>query len=172
LTTLLGIEVPSDDPIFLGIVFGVHIPLGLSCVVAGATAMFSRKGQGRHAKAGRVYFWCLMALFVSISVLAIMRWAEDYPLFLFGASAAACAIFGRSAIWLKWPYWTRLHLTGMGTSYALMIAAFYVDNGKQLPIWKDLPPVSYWLLPAAIAVVLIGRALNTHPLRKLGDPTR
>lgn len=170
MTTLLGIEVPSSDPIFLGIVFGVHIPLGLACVVAGATAMFSKKGQGRHTTAGRIYFWCLAALFATATVLAIMRWAEDYPLFLFGAGAFVCALFGRSAIWLKWPYWTRLHLTGMGSSYAVMLAAFYVDNGKQFPIWKDLPPVIYWLLPVAIAAVLIARALLRHPLRKLGDP--
>lgn len=170
MTVLLGIEVPSSDPIFLGIVFGVHIPLGLASVVAGVIAMFSRKGQGRHSAAGRVYFWCIAALLASATVLALLRWAEDYPLFLFGVAAFGCALFGRSAIWFHWPYWTRLHLTGMGSSYALMLAAFYVDNGKQLPIWKDLPPVVYWLLPLLVAALLIGRALISHPLRKLGDP--
>jgi len=30
-------------------------------------------------------------------------------------------------------------MTGMSLSYVLMLIAFYVDNGKQLPIWKDLP---------------------------------
>ena len=37
----------------------------------------------------------------------------------------------------------------MGTSYVLLLVAFYVDNGKQLPIWKDLPHFTYWLLPIA-----------------------
>jgi len=169
-TVLLGIEVPSADPIFLGIVFAVHIPLGLACVIAGAVAMLSRKGQRRHSGAGKVYFWCLVALFASTAVLSVMRWAEDYTLFIFGATAFACALFGRTALWLRWPYWTRLHLIGMGLSYALMIVAFYVDNGKQLPIWKDLPPFTYWLLPLMVAVPMILRALVTHPLRKLGDP--
>jgi hypothetical protein len=27
----------------------------------------------------------------------------------------------------------------MGLSYILMLIAFYVDNGKQLPLWKDQP---------------------------------
>ena len=170
MAVLLGIEVPSSDPVFLSIVFGVHIPLGIACVIAGAIAMFSPKGLGRHATAGKVYFWCLTALFASTSVLSLMRWAEDYPLFLFGAAAFTSALFGRTALRMRWPYWTRLHLTGMGFSYALMLAAFYVDNGKQLPVWKDLPPVIYWLLPVAVAVALIGRALLTHPLRGLGDP--
>jgi hypothetical protein len=48
----------------------------------------------------------------------------------------------------------------MGLSYVLMLIAFYVDNGKQLPpLWKDLPHVTYWLLPLAIGIPLIVRAL-------------
>jgi hypothetical protein len=35
-------------------------------------------------------------------------------------------------------------MSGMSLSYVLMLIAFYVDNGKQLPIWKDLPHVTYW----------------------------
>jgi len=32
-----------------------------------------------------------------------------------------------------------------------MLIAFYVDNGKQLPLWKALPHFMYWLIPAAVA---------------------
>ena len=170
MTVVLGIEIPSTDPIFLGIVIAIHIPLGLTCVASGAVAMLRKKGRGAHSAAGKVYFWSLAALFTSATALSLMRWAEAYPLFIIGAAAFACALFGRTVLWLRWPYWTRLHLMGMGLSYALMIAAFYVDNGKQLPIWKDLPPTIYWLLPMAVAVLLIFPALTSHPLRKLGDP--
>jgi hypothetical protein len=62
--------------------------------------------------------------------------------------------------------WVRLHITGMGSSYVLLIVAFYVDNGRNLPIWKYLPPVVYWLLPSAIGGVLIARALLRHPLAR------
>jgi hypothetical protein len=31
----------------------------------------------------------------------------------------------------------------MGLSYILMLIAFYVDNGKQLPLWKNLPHFMY-----------------------------
>jgi len=34
----------------------------------------------------------------------------------------------------------------------LMLIAFYMDNGKQLPVWKHLPSVTYWLLPTAVGV--------------------
>ena len=48
--------------------------------------------------------------------------------------------------------------------YVFMLIAFYVDNGKQLPIWKELPPVTYWLLPLCAALPLVIRALLWHPL--------
>lgn len=59
-----------------------------------------------------------------------------------------------------------MHVSGMGLSYILLLTALYVDNGKSLPLWKDLPPISYWLLPAAIGIPLIIRALLRHPLAR------
>jgi hypothetical protein len=36
-TTILGgIVIPSTDPVFLAVIVGAHIPLGIACVVAGA----------------------------------------------------------------------------------------------------------------------------------------
>jgi hypothetical protein len=52
----------------------------------------------------------------------------------------------------------------MGLSYILLLFAFYVDNGKQLPVWKDLPAFTYWLLPFAGGTPFIGWALLRHPL--------
>jgi hypothetical protein len=37
---------------------------------------------------------------------------------------------------------------GMSASYILLLTAFYVDNGKHLPVWRTLPHLVYWLLPA------------------------
>lgn len=169
-TIILGIEIPSTDPIFVGIIIAIHIPLGLACVIAGAAAMLSRKGHGRHSAAGNVYYWCLAALFASATLLSLMRWAEDYDLFIFGALAFMSAWVGHTALRKRWPYWARIHISGMGFSYVLTLIAFYVDNGKQLPIWKDLPHFMYWLLPLLVGVPLIVRTLMRHPLRRLGDP--
>jgi uncharacterized membrane protein len=136
-TTIGGIVIPSTDPAFVGVVVGVHIPLGIACVVMGASAMLSRKGRGRHSRFGTIFFWCLLALFVSATFLSIMRWPENYHLFILGAVSFGCAWFGRSALQLRWPNWIRLHIAGMSLSYVFMLIAFYVDNGKQLPVWKD-----------------------------------
>jgi hypothetical protein len=169
-TSILGIEIPSADPVFLGIVVGIHIPLGIACVTAGAVAMLSRKGPGRHSTAGSVYFWCLTALFASVTALSAMRWTPNVHLFALGSAAFACALFGRTALRNRWLNWGRLHIAGMGSSYILLLIAFYVDNGKQLPIWKDLPPVTYWLLPLVLGLPVMAWALLRHPLRRLGAP--
>jgi hypothetical protein len=52
-TTLIGIEIPSTDPLFLAVV-GIHIPLGLTCVILGAVAMLNKKQRGRHSSFGKV----------------------------------------------------------------------------------------------------------------------
>ena len=163
-TEIGGIVIPSTDPAFLAVVIGAHIPLGIACVIAGAGAMFCRKGRGRHSKFGTVYFWCLLALFTTATFLSVFRWSENYHLFLLGAAAFACAWFGRSALRFRWPNWIRFHITGMGLSYVVMLIAFYVDNGKQLPVWRDLPHFVYWLLPITLSTPLIVWALLWHRL--------
>lgn len=169
-TVIAGIEIPSSNPVFLTVV-GFHILLGLACIIAGAIAMLSEKRAGRHPSNGAIYFWCLAGVFVTMTGLAVVRWAQDYHLFILGALSFAAAYFGREARRHRWRHWIRLHIAGMGTSYVLLLIAFYVDNGKSLPLWRELPPVTYWLLPAVIGISLIVRALLWHPLvRHLDRP--
>jgi hypothetical protein len=163
ITDLAGIQIPSTHPAFLAVV-GVHIMLGLACVVAGIVAMLSEKRCGNHPRFGTIYFWCLAGVFLTAAGLAAVRWAEDAHLFLLGALSFTSAYLGRRVRRHRWRNWARLHLIGMGTSYILLLTAFYVDNGKNLPLWKELPPIAFWLLPAAIGIPLIVRALIWHPL--------
>jgi hypothetical protein len=167
-TIVAGIEIPSTNPVFLAVV-GVHILLGLACVVTGAIAMLSQKRPGRHPLNGTIYFWSLAGVFLTATGLAAVRWAEDYHLFVLGALSFAAAYSGRKARRQRWRHWARLHITGMGSSYVLLLIAFYVDNGKNLPLWRDLPPVAYWLLPAVVGIPLIIRELLWHPLARQAD---
>ena len=162
-TIVAGIVIPSTSPIFLTVV-GLHVLAGVGCVVAGAIAMLSPKRHGRHPTFGTIYYGCLAAVFVSATALAAVRWEEDYHLFILGVLAFAAASLGRTARRRRWRAWVRLHITGMGLSYILLLTAFYVDNGKSLPLWKELPPISYWLFPGAGGLPLIGYALLRHPL--------
>lgn len=158
MTNVVGIQVPSNSPIFLAIV-GVHILLSLVCVLTGAVAMLSPKRHGRHPNFGTMYFWCLSGAVVSATALSIVHWKRDYPFFVLGVLSFAAAFIGRTARRQRWSGWVRWHISGMGISYVSLLTAFYVDNGKSLPLWRKLPAISYWLLPIAIGGPLIGRAL-------------
>jgi uncharacterized membrane protein len=163
MTVVLGIPVPSSDPVFLAIV-GIHVLFGLAAVITGAVAMLSRKGRGRHSKFGTFYFWSLLGLFITMSALAFMRWAENYPLFALGVLSFASVLFGRTAVRRRWSPWPRLHLAGMGASYIFMLTAFYVDNGKNLPLWDQLPQIAFWFLPSLLGVPILVYAWLRHPL--------
>lgn len=164
ITTIAGIEIPSTSPVFLTIV-GFHILLGLTSVVTGFVAMMSPKHRGRHTRFGTIYYWSLSAVFASATALSLMRWAENYHLFILGALSFATAFLGRAAARRAQPSPRfDLHVTGMGLSYILMLTAFYVDNGKNLPLWKELPAIVYWLLPGTVGIPIIVRALLRHPL--------
>jgi hypothetical protein len=158
-TTFAGFDLPSDSPLFVG-VLATHVLLGMACVVLGIAAMLSVKRRGPHPRAGTLYYWSLAALFATASVLAAMRWAEDYHLFILGALSFAAASVGRTARRRLWRRWIDFHVSGMGLSYVLMLTAFYVDNGKSLPVWRDLPHITYWILPGAVGVPLIVIALD------------
>jgi len=161
--SVAGIEIPSDSPVFLA-ALGVHVLFGLSCVATGVVAMLSRKRPGRHPRFGTIYYYCLSAVFASATILSVMRWAENYHLFILGTLSFATASLGRMALRRRWRNRIRLHITCMGLSYILLLTAFYVDNGKNLPLWNKLSQIVFWVLPAAVGIPFIVRALLRHPL--------
>lgn len=160
---ILGIPIPSSSPVFLALVTG-HVVVGLGCVITGLVAMLSTKRPGRHPTAGTLYYWSLALVFASMSGLSVMRWPADIHLFVLGILSFGAATVGRAARRGRWRGWLRLHITGMGLSYILLITAFYVDNGANLPLWRDLPSLAYWVAPALVGAPILIRALLRHPL--------
>ena len=51
-TIILGIEILQRSPL-LSVVVGIHIPLGLACVVFGAIAMFSESAGAAIRRSAR-----------------------------------------------------------------------------------------------------------------------
>jgi hypothetical protein len=161
-----GFEIPSDNPIFLTIL-SIHVLAALTSVVTGVMAMLSKKQFGLHPKSGTIYFWSLLIIFITATIMAIMRWEEDYYLFILGFIAFTSAFIGRRARRNHWKKWSIIHITGMGTSYIFLLIAFYMDNGKFLPLWKNFNPIIYWLLPPLIGIPIIVRTLLRHPLSRI-----
>jgi hypothetical protein len=163
---ILGDEVGSAAPLFLAIL-AIHVPAGLTAVATGAAAALSRKGGRRHIQAGRWYYRAITIVFVTATALAIMRWRQDYYLFLLGAIAFTAATAGYLHRRSHRPGDTG-HIAGMGIAYVAMLTAFYVDNGPHLPLWDHLPLLAFWFLPSAIGAPVIARAITRA--RRRTDP--
>jgi uncharacterized membrane protein len=164
-TDLFGIPVPSTNPVFLTFVV-VHIIISLTCVVSGALAMFADKGGKRHSIYGKVYFWSMLSAFVTIVILSIMRWPHNIHLLSIGILAVSCVYLGWRLAKNQKKNWTRLHTILMGSSYIFLLTGFYVDNGKNLPVWRLFPQWFFWVFPAAVGIPIILRVLKTHPLNR------
>jgi hypothetical protein len=165
---LLGIEVPDTRPVFLA-VLGVHVVTGVAAVVAGLFAALARKRAGRHPRAGRMYLVALGVVAVTVAGLAVLRWPHDVHLLVLGVTALALGVGGYAARRRRRPGWARRHIVGMGGSYVVLLTAFYVDNGPQLPLWQLLPTWALWVLPAGVGAPVIAAALRRH--RALGRVT-
>ena len=153
-----GIPVPAAFGLFLY----PHIAAGLVCVVSGAVAFFSRKRRGNHTRWGEVYYWSLAVVFVTVVGMAAMRWEHDAYLFVLGSLSFALGSVGYAARKVRWRGWTTFHIAGMSLSYVVLMTAFYVDNGPNLPVWEHLPRAAFWLGPSIIGLPLLARALRGH----------
>src|SRR5438105_4693193 len=90
---ILGDPVGSTAPVFLTFL-AVHVLAGLTAVVTGAIAALAAKGSPRHIRAGRWYYRAIAVVFATATILAAMRWQQDYYLFLIGAVAFTAATIG------------------------------------------------------------------------------
>ena len=159
---IAGLPIPFHNPALL-VVLAIHVLAALTSVISGTIAMVSEKGPGRHPLSGTIYYWCLFVVFATALILAVNRWAEDYYLAILGAIAFTSSFAGRAAFRSHRHFRIQVHIIGMGLSYTLMLVAFYMDNGRNLPLWRDLPAVTYWMAPSAIGTALIIYALLRHP---------
>jgi hypothetical protein len=154
---ILGEQLGSTAPVFLAFL-AVHVAAGLAAVATGAAAALTRKGSRRHLRAGRWYYRAITIVFATATILAAMRWQQDYYLFIIGAVAFTAATIGYQHRRRR-PGDTG-HIAGMGVAYIAMLTAFYVDNGPHLPGWDHLPTIAFWLLPSAIGAPVIARAIQ------------
>jgi hypothetical protein len=144
----------------------VHVAAGLVSVIAGAAAMLSRKGIGRHTKAGIMYYRSLLVAVITMSLLAVMRWPQDTHLLVLGLLSLTGAVYARQLIRARSAWRIRGHILGMGSSYVLLLVAFYVDNGMQLPVWRHLPHATYWLIPSLVGVPFMARSFWSSALAR------
>jgi uncharacterized membrane protein len=164
---ILGLPVGSTSPLFLT-VLAAHVIAGLACVASGAAAALTRKGPGRHARLGRLYYRGVLVVFTTAIIMAALRWPHDNHLAILAAitlSAAAVGVRARRTTPAHAP-----HIRAMGASYIALLTAFYVDNGPHLPLWNHLPAIAFWIGPTLIGTPLITRAALHHNRVRVDGP--
>jgi hypothetical protein len=155
---IAGLHIPDAGRVFFA-ALTVHVLAGVTAVIAGILATTARKQPGRHPRAGIVYLYAIAGVFVTATVMAVLRWREDWQLFLIATVAFGLAALGWWARRRRPHRWMAWHGTAMAGSYIALFTGFYVDNGPQLPLWDRLPHLAYWLVPAAVGIPLTWRAL-------------
>jgi hypothetical protein len=161
----LGLPLGSDNPRFV-IIVAVHILLSLSAVLSGLTAMLKEKNSGEHAKYGKLYCQSILSAFITVVILAVMRWPHNNHLLLIGTLTLIFTVTGRRLVQNKESKWARYHTICMGSSYILLLTGFYVDNGEHLPFWNRFPQWFFWIFPTLIGLPIIAYILRKHPLTR------
>ena len=100
-------------------------------------------------------------MFVSSTGIAGIRGSNDAHLFVLGSIAFTGASIGYAARRIRWRGRTSIHILGMTSSFIVLLTAFYVDNGPNLPLWKLLLAVAFWIGPS-MSLPLVARALLRH----------
>lgn len=160
-----GIIIPDNSPLFLTLI-AIHVLAALVCIVAALFAIFTKKTDKLHPKFGTIYFWSMLIVFITSIAVSVIRWPLDNHLLALGSLSFGFAFTGRMAQRNKWKYRMRWHLICMTMSFIILLTAFYVDNGKNLPLWKLLPELFYWIIPGAIGIPIMIYVLRHHPLTR------
>jgi hypothetical protein len=164
-TDIFGLPVPSTDKFFLAIVV-IHILIALAAVLSGLFAMLISKTSARHPFFGKLYFWAMWFSFLCIVILSIMRWPHNAHLLGIGILAIGFTLAGYWMAKTKNKSWPRRHTICMGSSYIFLLTGFYVDNGKNLPLWNVFPQWFFWIFPAMVGIPIIVYALLKNPLNR------
>ncbi|MFI5913379.1 hypothetical protein [Dactylosporangium sp. NPDC051541] len=168
---VFGLEIPDAGPVF-AVALVLHVAAGLTCVAAGTLAATARKERGRNPRAGRVYLYGLGVVFMTATVMSVIRWPHDAHLLAVAVVASGLGMTGWWARQRRGRGWVRWHAIGMGGSFIALLTGFYVDNGPQLPVWDRLPPIAFWFLPAAVGIPLLYFAVRrfTRPVTPRRGP--
>ena len=139
----------------------VHALAGLTTGVTGVLAFRAPKRRGRHHRWGTRYLWAYTVVFFTAIILSVQRWPADAYLFALATLGYGLALSGYAARRFRRDprirrlvgrQWVVVHILGMIGSYVVLWTAFYVDNAHLIPGLKELPPLTFWMLPSVIAL--------------------
>src|SRR5260370_10730821 len=146
----------------------VHALAGLTTGVTGVVTFSVPKGPARHHRWGKRYLWAYTVVFLTATILSVQRWQADAYLFVLALLGYSFALGGYSARrfrqspWLQHllgDYWVIAHLVALIGPYVVLWTAFFVDNAHLFPGLNRLPTLTFWVLPALIALPFLVRSI-------------
>lgn len=158
----------------------VHAWVALATGVSGVVAFCVPKRRERHSRWGTRYLWAYSLVFLTASILSVQRWSTDAYLFFLAALGYGLALGGYAArrfrreSWLLYfvgKQWITAHIVAMVGSYIVLWTAFFVDNGHLIPLLNQLPPLTFWLLPALIGLPFIALSIS-RSVATMATPSR
>ena len=84
---------------FITILLGLHVIGGFAALITGFIASVTAKGKTRHRQSGRIYFWAMTVVFITATVLGILK--ERWFLFMVGFFSYYLVVRGYRILYLK-----------------------------------------------------------------------
>ena len=147
----------------------VHALAGLTTGVTGVITFSRPKRRGRHPKWGVRYLWAYTVVFLTATILSVQHWPADAYLFILATLGYGFALSGYAARRFRQEplvrrvvgkQWVGAHIVSMIGSYTVLWTAFYVDNAHLFPGLKQLPILTFWVLPTVIALPFLALSLS------------
>ena len=147
----------------------MHALAGLTTGLTGVITFSRPKRSVRHPKWGIRYLWAYTVVFLTAVILSVQHWPTDAYLFLLATIGYGFALGGyvarrfRRQPWLLrvlGKHWISAHIVGMIGSYVVLWTAFYVDNAHLFPGLKELPTLTFWVLPTLLALPFLVVSLS------------
>lgn len=147
----------------------VHVLAALTTGVTGVITFSRPKRRGRHPKWGVRYLWAYTVVFLTAIILSVQHWPTDAYLVVLATIGYGFALSGYGARRFRQKpmvrrilgkQWISAHIVGMIGSYVVLLTAFYVDNAHLIPGLKQLPTLTFWVLPSLIALPFLVVSLS------------
>src|SRR5215469_5716967 len=141
----------------------VHALAGLTTGVTGVVTFTRPKRRGRHHWWGKFYLWAYTVVFLTAIILSVQHWPADAYLFVLATLGYGFALSGYAARRFRQApqvrrvvgkHWVVAHIVGMIGSYTVLWTAFYVDNAHLIPGFKELPTLTFRVLPTVVPLPL------------------
>ena len=144
----------------------VHALAGLTTGVTGVLAFRASKRRGRHHQWGKSYLWAYTVVFLTAIMLSVQHLPADIYLLVLATLGYGLALSGYAARRFRLEpivrrivgkQWVVAHIVGVIGSYVVLWTAFYVDNAHLIPGLKQLPTLTFWVLPTSHRAPVPGR---------------